>query len=132
MNFFFNSKPVINCHCFRLDTLLKNRLQPIGIAAYLIDGADGKEFASHQEIARTLRANFYFAHQYSSWERGLNENTNGLIRQYFPKKHDFTTITHKDISMVMNRSNNRPRKCLAFKTPSQVFFGIKPTVALAT
>jgi len=93
---------------------------------------NGKEFARHQEISKALRADFYFAHPYSSWERGLNENTNGLIRQYFPKKHDFTTITEKDISMVMSKLNNRPRKCLGFKTPNQVFFGINPYVALAT
>lgn len=93
---------------------------------------NGKEFAQHQTIAKQLRARVYFAHPFSSWERGLNENTNGLIRQYFPKKHDFTTITKKQINHVMDRLNNRPRKCLGFKTPNQVFFGIKPKVALTS
>lgn len=79
---------------------------------------NGKEFAHHQTIAKTLRARVYFAHPFSSWERGLNENTNGLIRQYFPKKHDFTTITQKQIDHVMDRLNSRPRKCLGFKTPN--------------
>ncbi|MBN4078892.1 IS30 family transposase, partial [Gammaproteobacteria bacterium AH-315-C21] len=104
----------------------------------------GREFARHVFIAKTLNAQFYFAHPYASWERGLNENTNGLIRpralgvQYFPKKHDFTTITEKQIEQVMDKLNNRPRKTLGFyvplghKTPNEVFFGIKPTVALAT
>jgi IS30 family transposase len=111
---------------------IQRLLAPIASKVFTLTSDNGKEFARHQEIAAALQANFYFAHPYSSWERGLNENTNGLIRQYFPKKHDFTTITDKDISMVMNKLNNRPRKCLAFKTPNQVFFGIKPSVALAT
>lgn len=79
-----------------------------------------------------LEAGFYFAPPYSSWERGLNENTNGLIRQYFPKSRDFTTITDSDTQAVMDKLNNRPRKCLGFKTPNQVFFGIKPDVALSS
>ena len=111
---------------------VRRLLEPIASKVFTLTSDNGKEFARHQEIATALHANFYFAHPYSSWERGLNENTNGLIRQYFPKKHDFTTITEKDISMVMNKLNNRPRKCLGFKTPNQVFFGIKPSVALAT
>ena len=107
-------------------------LEPIAAKVFTLTSDNGKEFARHQEISTALQADFYFAHPYSSWERGLNENTNGLIRQYFPKKHDFTTITEKAISMVMNKLNNRPRKCLGFKTPNQVFFGIKPKVALQT
>ena len=107
-------------------------LEPIAAKVFTLTSDNGKEFARHQEISTVLQADFYFAHPYSSWERGLNENTNGLIRQYFPKKHDFTTITEKAISMVMNKLNNRPRKCLGFKTPNQVFFGIKPKVALQT
>jgi len=105
---------------------------PIASKVITLTSDNGKEFARHQEISTALQADFYFAHPYSSWERGLNENTNGLIRQYFPKKHDFTTITEKAISMVMNKLNNRPRKCLGFKTPNEVFFGIKPEVALQT
>jgi len=111
---------------------IRRLLEPIASKVFTLTSDNGKEFARHQEIATALQANFYFAHPYSSWERGLNENTNGLIRQYFPKKHDFTTITEKDVTMVMNKLNNRPRKCLAFKTPNQVFFGINPEVALGT
>jgi IS30 family transposase len=77
-----------------------------------------------------LATRFYFAHPYASWERGLNENTNGLIRQYFPKGRNFTTITEQEIQHAMNKLNNRPRKCLGMKTPNQVFFGINPPVAL--
>ena len=107
-------------------------LVPIASKVFTLTSDNGKDFARHQEISTDLQADFYFAHPYSCWERGLKENTNGLIRQYFPKKHDFTTITEKTLSMVMNKLNNRPRKCLGFKTPNEVFFGIKPEVALQT
>jgi len=93
---------------------------------------NGREFAGIRSIARALGARFYFAHPYSSWERGSNENGNGLIRQYFPKRTDFTTVTRSDFYAVMDKLNNRPRKCLGMKTPNQAFFGIKPTVALAS
>ncbi|MCM8857566.1 MAG: IS30 family transposase, partial [Candidatus Thiodiazotropha sp.] len=85
-----------------------------------------------KNIAAKLKAKFYFAHPYASWERGLNENTNGLIRQYFPKGSDFTTISQKEINQAMDKLNNRPRKCLGMKTPNQVFLGINPPVALAS
>jgi len=105
-------------------------LNPIKKWVKTLTADNGKEFASHELIAKALNAKFYFAHPYSSWERGLNENTNGLIRQYFPKKSDFKAITQKQIDNAMKRLNNRPRKCLGFKTPNQVFFGINPSVAL--
>ncbi len=107
-------------------------LEPMVEKVFTLTSDNGKEFAKHQEIAAALKADFYFTHPYSAWQRGLNENTNGLIRQYFPKKHDFTNITDNDVTMVMNKLNNRPRKCLGFQTPNEVFFGIKPTVALVT
>jgi IS30 family transposase len=101
-----------------LSTLLK----PFQEKCHTITSDNGREFANHQEIAARLRVGFYFAHPYSSWERGLNENTNGLVRQYFPKKSDFSKITDSDIQQVMDRLNNRPRKTLGYKTPNQVFF----------
>ena len=107
-------------------------LQPLAAHVHTIASDNGKEFAHHEAIAKALSADFYFAHPYASWERGLNENTNGLIRQYFPKGCDFTTITDEDIQSVMNRLNNRPRKCLGMKTPNQVLFGIDPHVALVS
>ena len=103
-------------------------LKPHRDNVHTITSDNGKEFAGHEEIANKLKADFYFAHPYSSWERGTNENTNGLIRQYFPKDRDFTTITQQEIDMVMERLNNRPRKRLGYKTPNQVFF--KSGVAL--
>lgn len=107
-------------------------LSPFVDRVHTLTSDNGKEFACHKDIADTLQAKFYFAHPYASWERGLNENTNGLIRQYFPKQRDFATITRKEINQVMNKLNNRPRKCLAIKTPNQIFLGINPTVALAS
>lgn len=92
---------------------------------------NGREFARHEAIAKSLEGDIYFAHPYSSWERGTNENTNGLIRQYFPKDRDFTTITEKEISDVQDKLNNRPRKCLGMMTPNQLLFGIDPPVALS-
>lgn len=107
-------------------------LAPISDQVHTLTSDNGKEFAQHEAIAEALNADFYFAHPYASWERGLNENTNGLIRQYFPKGCDFTTINQRDLRRAMDKLNNRPRKCLGMKTPNQVFFGINPTVALAS
>ena len=107
-------------------------LKPLAHHVKTLTSDNGKEFANHKIIAKALNADFYFAHPYASWQRGLNENTNGLIRQYFPKNRDFTTITQKQINQVMDKLNNRPRKCLGIKTPNQVLLGIKPPVALAS
>lgn len=105
-------------------------LKPHRKKVHTITSDNGREFAGHEEIASKLKAEFYFAHPYSSWERGTNENTNGLIRQYFPKNRDFTTITQQEIDTAMNRLNDRPRKRLGYQTPNQVFF--KSGVALQT
>jgi IS30 family transposase len=107
-------------------------LAPLSEHVHTLTADNGKEFAQHEAIAKTLNADFYFAHPYASWERGLNENTNGLIRQYFPKSCDFTTITQRDLDHVMHKLNNRPRKCLGMQTPNQVCFGINPFVALVS
>ena len=107
-------------------------LNPIHDLVHTLTSDNGKEFADHEVIAKNLEVDFYFAHPYASWERGTNENTNGLIRQYFPKKRDFTTITKDEIQTVIEKLNNRPRKCLGFKTPNQVFFGETSRVALTT
>jgi IS30 family transposase len=96
-------------------------LTPFATCVHTLTTDNGKEFAQHERIADTLDADFYFAHPYASWERGANENMNGLIRQFFPKKMRFDSITEKDIAFVMHRLNHRPRKCLGFKTPHEVF-----------
>jgi len=83
---------------------------------------NGKEFADHQTIAAHLQAEIYFAHPYCSWERGLNENTNGLLRQYFPKKTNFHNVSHKQLQAAVDKLNHRPRKCLGYRTPFEVFY----------
>lgn len=96
-----------------------------GFKIYTLTFDNGKEFSYHEKIAKVLNTKVFFAHPYCSHERGLNENTNGLIRQYFPKKSDFTKLSALDISKVENALNNRPRKTLNFKTPNEMYYGIK-------
>jgi IS30 family transposase len=87
---------------------------------HTITSDNGKEFAAHQEIANALQIDFYFANPYASWERGLNENTNGLLRQYIPKKTDFSSLTQKDIDKFALLLNTRPRKSLNYDTPFEI------------
>ena len=96
-------------------------LQPIKDLIHTITADNGKEFAKHQEIAKELQITFYFCKPYHSWERGANENTNGLIRQYIPKGTDFSEITDEFVSWVENKLNNRPRKRLGYFTPNEKF-----------
>lgn len=91
---------------------------------HTITSDNDKEFGEHETIARQLKAGYYFAHPYAAWERGLNENINGLIHQYFPKKMDFSSITTKQLNQVMRKLNHRPRKTLQSRTPYEVFFNI--------
>lgn len=81
----------------------------------------GREMAEHTLFTGISGIKVYFAHPRSPWERGTNENTNGLIRQYFPKGTDFNQVTIKQIKFVQNRLNGRPRKALNFRTPYEVF-----------
>jgi transposase, IS30 family len=97
-------------------------LQPYLDKTLTITADNDKEFAGHEKIKEQLKADVYFAHPYSSWERGLNENTNGLIRQYFTKGSSFESITNDDVDAVMYKLNHRPRKTLNYKTPNAVFF----------
>jgi IS30 family transposase len=82
---------------------------------------NGKEIAEHKKISKALGMSIYFAHPYSSWERGINENTNGLLRQFFPKTIDFTNVTEADVAYALQLLNNRPRKTLLYRTPYEVF-----------
>lgn len=86
-----------------------------------ITADNGKEFAKFKEIELGLNCEFYFAHPYHSWERGTNENTNGLLREYFPKKTNFLKISEDELDQAVYKLNNRPRKILGFKTPQEVF-----------
>ncbi|MCW4009701.1 MAG: IS30 family transposase [Candidatus Bathyarchaeota archaeon] len=107
-------------------------LRPFGHSLHTITGDNGKEFAEHERISRDLQADFYFAHPYSSWERGSNENMNGLIRQYIPKDRDLNTVSNQELDLIMHKLNHRPRKCLDFNSPFEVFFEHYSSVALET
>jgi IS30 family transposase len=93
---------------------------------------NGKEFAAHIQIDQELSSTGYFARPFASWERGSNENFNGLLRQYVPKKRLMNTVDEDEITMIQNRLNNRPRKRLGFKTPAEVFHQSLKRVALRT
>ena len=97
-------------------------LKPFSDKVKSITADNGKEFAKFERIARSINASFFFAHPYHSWERGTNENTNGLIRQYLPKSMSFELVTQEDCQRIMDKLNNRPRKVLDFQTPQEVFF----------
>jgi IS30 family transposase len=104
-------------------------LKPYKDKVLTITYDNGGEFAGHEIIGKTLDAKCYFAKPYHSWERGLNEHTNGLLRQFIPKKMPFTNLTENELAKYQNLINNRPRKILNFNTPNKVF--LSPTVALA-
>ena len=101
---------------------IEKALAPHRSRVYTITYDNGLEFAEHQKMAQTLSADIYFAHPYASWERGLNENTNGLIRQYLPKSRRLDNVTQKELKHIMDQLNHRPRKSLGFKTPYELFF----------
>jgi len=99
---------------------INRHMLPIVELVHTITLDNGKEFSSHETLTAVLDANVYFAKPYHSWERGLNENTNGLVRQYFPKKISFDNISNHDLRCVEKKLNHRPRKCLGYKTPFEV------------
>jgi len=82
---------------------------------------NGKEFAGHLEMAKKLDMNIFFARPYHSWERGLNEHTNGLLRQFFPKGMSYYNLTHQALAKAVKAINNRPRKILGYRTPQEVW-----------
>ena len=122
---------------FTLACCLPNReAAPVGAAiiemlrahkakCHTITFDNGKEFADHAFMAMCLEAQVYFARPYHSWERGTNENTNGLLRQYFPKKMSFADLIQIDVSDAAYKLNHRPRKCLGYRTPHEVFYGLE-------
>lgn len=89
---------------------------------FTITSDNGLEFAQHKRISKWLEADYYFCHPYSSWERGLNENTNGLIRQYVPKGSSFSHLNKANLIRIMRNLNNRPRKSLGYRTPDEVYY----------
>jgi IS30 family transposase len=100
---------------------LIHRLGDVADCVHTLTSDNGKEFSCHQEIASRLGASMYFARPYHSWERGLNEHTNGLVRQYLPKHERLDGVTHEAVEEIENLLNNRPRKVLQFRTPIEVF-----------
>ncbi len=101
--------------------VLNHLLNPYKDNCHTVTADNGTEFAEHLKVSSHLKCDFYFAHPYCSWERGCNENTNGLIRQYFRKGTSFNSITDEMLEFVMERLNHRPRKKLGYKTPYEVF-----------
>jgi IS30 family transposase len=97
-------------------------MEPYENAIHTITLDNGKEFAAHAEITKSLGTEVFFADPYASWQRGLNEQVNGLVRQYFPKKKKFSTITQQEVFYVAQKLNTRPRKLLGYKTPQEMFF----------
>lgn len=108
-------------HAHAVSAQIIRLLDPLKVHVLTITADNGSEFSQHEYLAAVLGAAIYFAHPYHSWERGLNENTNGLIRQYIPKQKDLTIITDQEISDIQTLLNNRPRKSLGYATPNEVF-----------
>lgn len=108
----------IEAETIRLLTPFKDRIKTI-------TSDNGFEFSNHKNVSQALNCDYYFCHPYSSWERGLNEYINGLIRQYIPKGTSFENITPQYIQLIEDKLNNRPRKSLNWKTPNEVFYGLE-------
>ncbi len=114
-----------------LASAVVNLMAPYKEKVLSITSDNGSEFTRHQMIANKLQADFYFAHPYSSWERGLNENTNKLIRQYIPKKSSFVDYDQNYINLINLKLNKRPRKKLNFNSPLWIYLtNFKNNVAL--
>jgi len=96
-------------------------LKPLKQFVKTITFDNGKEFAFHESIAKAVSCDTYFAKPYHSWERGQNENANGLLRQYFPKSMELSDVVFKQVALAVDKLNSRPRKCLGYKTPYEAF-----------
>lgn len=109
---------------------IEDALKPVSARVKTLTVDNGKEFAYHQKVDAVLNIQTFFADPYCSWQRGSNENFNGLLRQYIPKKRRMQTVTDEELAMIENRLNHRPRKRLGFKTPHEVFHASLNRVAL--
>jgi IS30 family transposase len=105
-------------------------LKPFDCLVDTITLDNGKEFTDHQKVDLELGSTIYFADPFASWQRGTNENFNGLLRQYIPKDRPLSTVTQEELKMIENKLNHRPRKRLGFKTPHEVFHESLNRVAL--
>ncbi len=111
-----------------------NALAPFKEAVHTITSDNGSEFAEHKMISKKLKTDYFFTHPYSAWEKGTNENMNGLIRQYVPKNSEIHNVLNDYLQLVAIKLNNRPRKSLNWKTPLQIFINNfnNKSVALGT
>jgi len=116
--------PLRSKHSAGVTQAIVDLLRPHRQACKTLTFDNGKEFAEHEFIADCLKAKVYFARPYCSWQRGLNENTNGLLRQYFPKKHSLLKVTKAQVDEAVYLLNHRPRKCLGYRTPHEVFYNL--------
>ena len=113
--------PVASKKATEVTEAIQVLLNPIKRFVRTITFDNGKEFSSHEKIAQSMQCDTYFAKPYHSWERGQNENANGLLRQYFPKSMQLIDVTVKQVFDAVHKLNRRPRKCLGFKTPYEMF-----------
>jgi IS30 family transposase len=113
--------PVSRKTAQEVEEALTRKLGEVADCVLTITADNGKEFANHEAVTAKLGATVYFARPYHSWERGLNEHTNGLVRQYFPKSQCLDGVTYEEVKAIENLLNNRPRKVLQFRTPIEVF-----------
>jgi transposase, IS30 family len=115
------TKKVFSKEAVEVSNAIISLLRDYKDVCHTITFDNGLEFSEHKEIAKALDAEMYFAHPYSSHERGLNENTNGLLRQYIPKGTDLREVSEEDLQRYQGALNSRPRKCLGYRQPSVVF-----------
>jgi len=115
----FRMKKIDTKEAVNVEVAVVEILKDFGVKTITSD--NGKEFANHQTIAKQLEVNYYFADAYCSWQRGSNENLNGLVRQYFPKGYDFNLITDQRVNEVQEKINNRPRKRFGYQSPNEVY-----------
>jgi IS30 family transposase len=113
--------PVASKKAHEVTEAINALLKPIKHFVETITFDNGKEFAKHEKVAKSIKCDTYFAKPYHSWERGQNENANGLLRQYFPKTMELIDVTAKQVFDAVHKLNSRPRICLGFKTPYEVF-----------
>ena len=108
---------VTNKTSYLVSHAIVSRLKPLAARVRTITYDNGKEFAEHHFVDQELGSTAYFADPFASWQRGSNENLNGLLRQYFPKKRPLSTVTEEELRMIENHLNHRPRKRLGFRNP---------------
>ncbi len=120
--FLLMKKLTLGKNALELANVVIDMMIPYKKYVHSITSDNGKEFAEHKKISEKLRAEFFFAHPYSSWERGLSEYTNKLVRQYIPKKTSFNNYNDKQITDIQYKINRRPRKKLNYENPKNIFY----------